>query len=293
MHTRIAPHLSAAFVGSLAGVLLFCSTTVGAADCNGITITNQPQSLYVLEGCPATFAVGVTGTSPHRYQWWWDGQAIPDAANSSYTIAVARPSDNGARIHVTITNNCSQVISAEAFLFIAGDPVRPALGRARGDATLEEVLVSFSVGACGWPGLDPGTSQVPWNYSLTGGLSVSNAVLDATGTNVLLTTSRQAPGTIYTLSVEYISDRMGNLIQPDAMTRFQAWVFLPGSDPPTVVPPPVNITRSGGTNYITWPPGSLLQDADRITGPWNTLSPDVSPYQAAFTNAARFFRALF
>ena len=215
--------LNVAVVAATAALFFFCSSTRGAADCTPIAITDQPKSQTVLEGCPATFAVGVAGTSPYSYQWWRDGQPIPDGTNSTFTIAVARLSDSG-KVRVTIANGCSQIESDEALLQISLDVIPPRLLRARSDATLERVIVTFSVGACGWPGLDSLSSQDPYNYSFTGGLIASNALLDATGTNVVLSTSRQTPGMIYSLTVKDVADLSGNLIPPDSKTEFQAWL---------------------------------------------------------------------
>src|SRR5690349_8897416 len=112
MHTHITTHLSALIVASVTCVWLSCSMRAGAANCDFIVITNQPHSQTVLEGCPVTFAVDITGTGPCFYQWRRNGQIIPDATNSHYTTARAQyPDDNGARFSVTITNNCSQASS--------------------------------------------------------------------------------------------------------------------------------------------------------------------------------------
>ena len=290
---QIAPLLSTVIVGTLTCILLLCSSNTGASDCTAVVITDQPRSQAVLEGCSAAFSVGVTGDSPYFFQWWRDGQPVPGETNSSYMVAVARFSDAGARVYVTISNGCSQTSSAVASLYIALDVVQPRLLRARGDTTLERVIVSFSVGTCGWPGLDSFASQDPYNYSFSGGIVASNALLDATGTNVILSTSRQTPGTIYTLVVNDVFDRNGNRIPPDSQTEIQAWIPLPGSDPPTNVPPPVSISRSGGAIFITRPPGSLLQQAERITGPWSTLSDPGDPHRTSGTNTGNFFRAFF
>ena len=293
MQTRIASYVHTATVMAVAGVLLFCSGPGRAADCTVLTITNELQSQTTVINCHVTFAVGLTGSGLYRYQWWRDGQPIPDGTNASYTSPVVSLADDGASFRVIVSNECSQVISSNAYLYIVLDVFQPTLLRARGDATLAGVLVSFAVGFCGSPGLDEGSAGEPTNYSFTGGLIVSNAVLDATGTNVLLTTSPQTPGTIYTLAVEYVTDRTGNVIPPDSSTRFQAWVPVPGSDPPAFAPPPVSIRRSGSTNYISWPPGSLLQEAVNISGPWNTRSGVLAPYEVVVPDGARYFRAVF
>jgi hypothetical protein len=293
MRTRIKSHLYAATAAAVVCLLLLCSLSAESADCTPIEITVQPQSLALEEGCPAIFAVSLTGSGPYFYQWWRDDKPVPDETNSTYTIAISRIFDNGTRVRVAITNGCSQITSDDALLYILRDVVPPRLLRARGDATLERVIVTFAVGACGWPGLYACSAQDLLNYSFSGGIIASNALLDGSGTNVILTTSPLTPGTIYTLTVNDVADLNGNTIPAGSETKLQAWVIVPGSDPPAIVPPPVKISRSGMTNSITWPHGSLLQHTDRISRPWNTLSEAPNPYRPASTNAAGFFRAYF
>jgi hypothetical protein len=232
----------------------------------------------------------VSGTPPYFFQWFRDGQQIPEATNSSYTTPFVLVSDDGARFHATIGNACSQAISSKGSLYVSLNVVHPRLLRARGDASLERVIVGFAVGDCA--GLDPDSAQDLSNYSFTGGLTVSNAYLETNGTTVILTTSRQRPDTLYTLSARGISDLSGNVIAPDSEAILQSWVLLGGADP-EVVPPPVRISRSGPDIWITWPPGSLLQSADALAGPWQTLSDVDSPYRATTDGATHFYRALF
>jgi hypothetical protein len=272
--------------------LLWCLATA-AADCIPITITDDVGSLYVLEGCPAVFSVGAVGSGPLLYQWFRNDQLLAGATNSSYTLSVARPSDNGARFQVQVTNACSQVVSAQGTLTISGNIVAPLLLRARGDSTLEQVIVAFSVGACGWPGLDPLTAQEISNYSISGGLVVSNALLDTNGAAVILTTTRQTPGSVYTLVANNVADLHGNRIGPGSNTRFQAWILVPGSDPPTVAAPPLIASNLNNSICIEWPLGSLLQQARWVDGPWETMAGAGHPYMTSITNQAYFFRAWF
>lgn len=293
MRPQITSELRAATAAILVGFVLLCALRAESADCTPIGIAVQPQSLGVGEGCPATFVISVTGSGPYRYQWWRDDQPIPDGTNSTYTIATPRTSDNGTRVRVTISNDCSNITSAEGLLYILLDVVPPRLLRAHSDATLERIIASFAVGACGWPGLDTVTAQEVLNYSCSGGITTSNALLDASGTNVILTTSRQTPGAIYTLTASAVADLHGNTIPSNSEAKFQAWVIMPGSDPGRIVPPPVAISRSNNTFLVLQPLGGLLEQAERITGPWSLLGDAGHPYWATDTNGARFFRAVF
>lgn len=166
----------------------------------------------------------------------------------------------------------------------------PRLLRARGDASLERVIVTFAVGGCdGYPGLDSGSAQDPQNYSFSGRLTVLNALLEPNGTNVILTTTRQFPSTVDTLRVEGVADRYGNLISMGSETQFQSWMVLAG----TVVPPPVSVTRVGLDILIARPYGSFLQWSSDVDGPWHTVPNAFFFYRVTADSPARFFRALF
>jgi hypothetical protein len=274
--------------------LVLCLQIAGAMDCSPIVITNQPHSQVVLANCFATFTVGAMGTSPYLYQWFRDEEPIFGATNSTYRIGPVSVADNGIKIHATVANACSSATSSEALLYISLDVVPPRLLRARGDASLQRVIVVFAVGGCAeGPRLERTSAEDPYNYTFSGGLVASNAVLDSTGTTVTLDTSLQTPGALYTMTVEGVSDLSGNMIPPDSQTMFQSWVILPGSNPPSIVPPPVTVTRSGTNIVINWPQGSLLQAAKDVAGPWNTLSEPPRPHRPNLSEAAQFYRALF
>lgn len=293
MHARSIIRVALVALGPL--TLALDSPWVKAADCASIAIINYPQSLTVLENCPATFSVEVTGTGPHLFQWFRDGQEVSGATNSRYTIPHVSIADSGGQYRVTAANACSQAVSSEAYLQVSPDVVPPRLLRVRGDATLERLIVTFAVGGCsGSPGLDPSSAQDPFNYSVSGGIMVSNAQLEASGTNVVLTTSRQTPNTYYTLRVEGVTDLSGNMIAPAGDAAFQSWVVVDGTEP-KVVPPPVTFFRSWEDIWITWPYGSFLQFANDIAGPWHTLLNADFPYRVTVTpdSSPRFYRAMF
>jgi len=266
----------------------------GASDCAPLAITSQPQSQVVLENCSGNFFVSVRGTGPYSYQWFRDDHPVPAATNGSYTMTPVSLADNGARIYAIISNDCSKAISLEVQLYVSLDVVPPRVLRSRGDSSLERVIVTFGVGGCvGGPGLDPSSAQEPFNYSLTGGIIVSNALLEPNGTNLILTTSRQVPDTLYTLTIQNVRDRSGNCIPPASQTTFPSWVMVAGSNPPKIVPPSVIQTRSGSDIWITWPNGSFLQVATDLRGPRHTLLNADYPYAVTVEEPAQFYRALF
>lgn len=58
-------------------------------------ITKAPTHQLVALDASANFAVTVTGTTPLEYEWRRNGQPIPGATNAIYSVAQAKPADEG------------------------------------------------------------------------------------------------------------------------------------------------------------------------------------------------------
>ena len=99
---------------------------------------------------------------------------------------------------------------------------RPKLVKATGSAGMTNVTVFFD------KPLQAG-SVLPANFKLSGGVSVTSAVLNpTTSEDVLLTTSKQTAGVEYTVTVNNVMDVSGNAIAPNASTKFHAWQLASG-----------------------------------------------------------------
>ena len=81
-------------------------------------ITLEPSDTSILIGNSATFQVTTAGTEPLTFQWYRDGQEIPDAIRPSYTLSPASISENGASFSVSISNQAGSVSSRLAILNI-------------------------------------------------------------------------------------------------------------------------------------------------------------------------------
>ena len=277
-------------------VSLFVSTVtpfVRAAvdDCMAMTITNQPDDILGLETCPVTFDVAASGTEPIFYQWFNNGVPISDATNATFTLARLMPQDDGHTFYAVISNSCSSATSRSALVSLSLSIFSPILLGASGDATLEHVILSFAVDGC--LGLSSNSAGQLSNYSLFGGIVILGARLDASGTKVILTTTRQYPGDIYGLHVQGVADDPWWNVMDPADRQFQAWVFPANAT--EAVPPPLSIETSGDDLVVHWPPGSILQTSDDITGPWASISwySDTGLIKLQATNSGRFFRASF
>jgi hypothetical protein len=78
----------------------------------------QPQSQTVAAGASATFSATATGMAPMTYQWFFNGQPISAATNTSYSIARVQSIQSGTYT-VVVSNSYGSDSSAPASLTIA------------------------------------------------------------------------------------------------------------------------------------------------------------------------------
>ena len=81
------------------------------------TILTQPVSHNLLEGGNITLSVSVTGTPPFSYQWFFNGNPISDATNSTLDKPNLTVEDSG-EYSVTISNAAGSVESDTATLTV-------------------------------------------------------------------------------------------------------------------------------------------------------------------------------
>jgi hypothetical protein len=89
-------------------------------------ITAQPASLDVNLGQNATFSVGVSGTAPFTYQWYFNGTALGGATAAFYTVDDAQQSQAGS-YSVSVENSNGAVTSAAAVLTVSLPAGYPAI----------------------------------------------------------------------------------------------------------------------------------------------------------------------
>src|ERR1700693_823911 len=94
---------------------------------NGILlkIIDQPATVYVNAGAPATFKVTATSNLPLTYQWFEAAPgsstftAISGATNATYTLGATATTDTGSVFYVVVSNGItSSVKSSSAALFV-------------------------------------------------------------------------------------------------------------------------------------------------------------------------------
>jgi sugar lactone lactonase YvrE len=82
------------------------------------SIAIPPESQAVSLGSQVTFTVGVAGTPPFSFQWYFDGSAIPGATGATYTVSNAQESAAGS-YSVMVTNAEGSAVSAAAALTVS------------------------------------------------------------------------------------------------------------------------------------------------------------------------------
>jgi len=145
--------------------------------------TAQPASQSVNLGTSALFSMGIEGTAPFSFQWFFNGTPILGATNPSYVAQLAQQSAAGSYT-VTITNVDGSVTSSPATLTVAVPAGSPSISaQPQGGALPPGTSLVLSVGATG-AGL-----SYQW---LLGGVAIAGA----TGSTYTAT----APG-IYSVAV--------------------------------------------------------------------------------------------
>lgn len=81
-------------------------------------IRQQPQSLTVIAGQRASFAVSVASISPVTLQWRRDGADIPGANQFTYITPATTLADDGTLFTVQVCNVAGCVTSSPALLAV-------------------------------------------------------------------------------------------------------------------------------------------------------------------------------
>jgi hypothetical protein len=184
------------FPPSGGGVPYTFATEMQAAILN----TNQPADQVVVQGRPVTLGIIGGGSPPLQYQWFQGVSAISDATNSSYSIQ-STVTTNSGNYFVIVSNPINSATSRVASLTVLLDTIPPTVTNIT--ATSRQIVITFS------EALDPSASTNVANYLLSGGVTVTNAVL--AGQTVTLTTD--APlGVANSLTINGVTDLFGNAL---------------------------------------------------------------------------------
>jgi hypothetical protein len=237
-------------------------------------ITNEPVSMTVDRGQPASFNVGAYGTSP-QYQWRQNGTNIAGATASVYSLASAADSDAGSYT-VVVSNSYGTVTSAPPATLTVIDPAQ-ITAQPTSRTNNAGTTATFTVGVSG-------TAPIAYEWMKNG-----TNILGATNATLTLNNVQDADAASYTV---YVSNIIGNQTSTPAT--------LTVIDPPIITNEPASRTNNAGTTATftvaangTSPSYQWLKNGNNIPGATNatlTLNnvqdPDVASYTVYVSNAA-------
>ncbi len=99
-------------------------------------ILREPQSIEILVGDSATFAVSATGTGVMNFQWQKNDTAIVNTNDSIYTTPTALLEDSGSHFRCIVSNNVGSDTSVYAILSVSQIAVKPVITKQPRDTTL-------------------------------------------------------------------------------------------------------------------------------------------------------------
>lgn len=209
----------------------------------------QPTNVTVVEINPATFSAVVAGNPYPALQWFLAGTPVSGATNAAFTIATTPLADSSALIKLVasslLSNVTYSVTSSVVTLTVLADTNPPVLVGAQ-SLGLNQVLVSLSKRIT----LASATNVA--NYALMGpggAVTISNAVSDATQSNIVLSVATMVNQATYVLVVNNLTDQTshGNVIATTSQAMFIASPFAPVA----VGSPPAAGGQTVGTNGLT------------------------------------------
>jgi hypothetical protein len=195
-----------------------------------VAITNQPLSQTVVEGSPAVFTVGASGSPLPTFQWYRNGVALPGATNASHSILVVSLGDAGTFKVIAqnvVSNITHTATSGDAALTVVRDDGPPTLSFAQA-LGLTQVRVAFSERVSVTTATNRNYYQIT---NSSGTITIAGATLDVSQSNVVLNVSALTEGATYTLVVNNVRDASsaGNLIAPNTTANFTAVTYTPAA----------------------------------------------------------------
>jgi len=185
-------------------------------------IASNPANTSVVEGQMAHFVVTLESAGIYRYQWQRNGANLSASSLPELVYGPVRFADQNALFRCMVTNAAGQATSAAGQLTVLADTVRPAIAGVQNIGTTQlEVRFTEPVSA--------GSATQSTNYQLSGGRSVTAAVIGAQPETVLLTTTAMTVGVGYTLTVNSVQDQAQtpNTILSNSQILFTAVDYAP------------------------------------------------------------------
>jgi hypothetical protein len=195
-------------------------TTVAAGAPTAPTIITGPaDQKNVPEYGTATFSVLPNGTPPFTFQWYRNNVAVADATNAILTLTNVLFTANSNQFHLAVTNSLGGILSTNAILTVIQDVTAPTITGATGSDTFNTATLTFS----------EAINIASATFTIDNGLAVSSATLVSSNT-VVLNTSLQTTGRLYTVTVNGVTDLAGfpNPLAANSTIKFTGFVWSPG-----------------------------------------------------------------
>jgi hypothetical protein len=180
-----------------------------------IAITVSPQNVTLPECSIVTFTAATIGSPCYYYQWFSNSVAIAGAVNASYTTPPLLRGANGAIFSVVASNDFSNTSRSGTVHIITDNTPPQLISATRGCLDHAKVIVVFN------DALDPASANDAVSYSISDGVTVNSAVLQADGRTVILSTAPLADGGSYDLMAPGIKDCALNALAAGSRVRIR------------------------------------------------------------------------
>jgi Leucine-rich repeat (LRR) protein len=184
-------------------------------------ITTQPLSRTNVTGTDATFSVAATGTPSVSYQWQFNGNNIPGATTSAFTVNNVQLSSAG-NYAVVVTNSAGLISSAVATLTVWAPPAISAPPAST--TNLAGTSATFNINATG-------TAPLSYQWQFNG-----TPISGATTSSLTLNNIQLSDAGNYTVAITNVA---GSLTSPVA--TLTVWA------PPAISLQPQSATNIAGT----------------------------------------------
>ena len=152
-------------------------------------IITQPASISTIIGGTAAFVVGAIGTSPLKYQWFFDGLPMDGQTNKLVLLNAVTTAQSG-NYYVVITNGFGSVTSTVSSLMVNAPESATILSQPCGDTVPVGGYYNFSV-------VGAGTPPLTYQWYLNG-----LAITGDTNSNLMLTNVLTTDAGTYTVRVQ-------------------------------------------------------------------------------------------
>jgi len=238
---------------------------------NAPGISGQPAGQTVSIGANVTLTATANGAAPLRYQWRLNGENVPGATNSTYTITNAQPRDGGTysvlvanQVRVIASSNAKVKVNTNALAFADSFAARGTITGSSGAGSGTNLTATHETGEPDHGG-KPGTHSLWLQWTAPAGgvatFSTRGSSFDTllgvyTGTSVTNLTSvagdddrgayftseavfNAAAGTNYLIAVDGLGNASGDIVLAWSLDTNITLI-------PKIVQHPANVTVAAG-----------------------------------------------